>query len=77
MRGSNGTLQYTRILLDSGSQVSVITFDCVARLGLDFRKCHTKIVGSSIVVQYTNSRVKVQLIRFGVQLLVHLYHFMR
>lgn len=40
-----GRPQAVRVLLDSGSQISAITNDCLARLGLPKRNFHTNIVG--------------------------------
>lgn len=40
-------LQTVRILLDGGSQVSVITSECATRLGLPRSKAHTNVLGLS------------------------------
>jgi len=42
-----GNYHVVRVLLDSGSQISAITTDCVARIGLARRKCESEIVGLS------------------------------
>lgn len=44
---SDGTMHSVRALLDSGSQVSAITSECVARLGLSRSKSRTEVVGLS------------------------------
>jgi len=45
VRNNAGNYDNVRILVDSGSQISAITTECAARLGLARRKCQTKIVG--------------------------------
>ncbi|KAE9523284.1 hypothetical protein AGLY_016232, partial [Aphis glycines] len=44
---ARGNYHMVRVLLDSGSQISAITTDCVARIGLARRKCESEIVGLS------------------------------
>jgi len=44
---ARGNYHSVRVLLDSGSQISEITTDCVARIGLSRRKCESEIVGLS------------------------------
>jgi len=44
---AHGNYHFVRVLLDSGSQISAITTECVARIGLSRRKCESEIVGSS------------------------------
>jgi len=44
---ARGNYHSVRVLLDSGSQISAITTDCVARIGLSRRKCESEIVGLS------------------------------
>jgi len=44
---ARGNYHSVRVLLDSGSQISAITTDCVARIGLSQRKCESEIVGLS------------------------------
>lgn len=44
---ARGKYHIVRVLLDSGSQISAITTDCVARIGLSQRKCGSEIVGLS------------------------------
>ncbi|XP_015377512.1 PREDICTED: uncharacterized protein LOC107171770 [Diuraphis noxia] len=44
---AHGKYHFVRVLLDSGSQISAITTDCVARIGLSRRKCESEIVGLS------------------------------
>ncbi|XP_022160658.1 uncharacterized protein LOC111026817 [Myzus persicae] len=45
VRNKAGSYDNVRILVDSGSQISAITTECVTRLGLARRKCRTEIVG--------------------------------
>jgi hypothetical protein len=47
MRDSRGDYQIIRMLLDSGSQVSAMTMQCVSKLGLPRRRCQIGIVGLS------------------------------
>ncbi|XP_050544224.1 uncharacterized protein LOC126907164 [Daktulosphaira vitifoliae] len=42
---NTGSYQHVRVLMDSGSQISAITSDCLLRLGLPRRKCFSEIVG--------------------------------
>ncbi|KAF0711698.1 DUF1758 domain-containing protein [Aphis craccivora] len=45
IRNSSGFWSPIRVLIDSGSQISVITNACVTRLGLPRRHCKTTVVG--------------------------------
>lgn len=47
VRDMAGELHPVRILLDCGSQVSVITSECVTRLGLKRYRCQMEVVGLS------------------------------
>ncbi|XP_060842552.1 uncharacterized protein LOC132922848 [Rhopalosiphum padi] len=47
VRDNTGVLQEVRAVLDSGSQVSAMTVDCVNRLGLTRRKCPVEVIGLS------------------------------
>lgn len=47
VRDNTGALQKIRAVLDSGSQVSAMTMDCVHRLGLSRRKCPVEVIGLS------------------------------
>ncbi|CAI6361523.1 unnamed protein product [Macrosiphum euphorbiae] len=47
VRDNTGVLQEVRAVLDSGSQVSAVTVDCVNRLGLTRRKCPVEVIGLS------------------------------
>ncbi|XP_008180394.1 uncharacterized protein LOC103308567 [Acyrthosiphon pisum] len=47
VRDNTGALQTVRAVLDSGSQVSAMTVDCVHRLGLTRRKCPVEVIGLS------------------------------
>lgn len=47
IRDSLGVLQIVRVLLDSGSQVSVMTSECVTRLGLRRIKSRIEVTGLS------------------------------
>ncbi|XP_060861320.1 uncharacterized protein LOC132938478 [Metopolophium dirhodum] len=47
VRDNTGVLQAVRAVLDSGSQVSAMTVDCVNRLGLTRRKCPVEVIGLS------------------------------
>lgn len=47
VRDNTGVLRLVRAVLDSGSQVSTITLDCVNRLGLTRSKCCMEITGLS------------------------------
>jgi len=47
VRDDTGVLQAVRAVLDSGSQVSAMTVDCVNRLGLTRRKCPVEVIGLS------------------------------
>jgi len=42
-----GNYHFVGVLLDSGSQISAITTECVACIGLSRRKCESEIVGLS------------------------------
>ncbi|KAE9542414.1 hypothetical protein AGLY_003275 [Aphis glycines] len=47
VRDNTGALQKVKAALDSGSQVSAMTVDCVHRLGLSRRKCPVEVIGLS------------------------------
>lgn len=47
VRNSSGELQTVRVLLDSGSQISAITLECVTRLGLKRIKSRMEVTGLS------------------------------
>nr|XP_049694860.1 uncharacterized protein LOC126054241 [Helicoverpa armigera] len=45
LRHSDGSMQYARALIDSGSMDSLITNECARRLGLRIRKCNLTVSG--------------------------------
>ncbi|CAI6357679.1 unnamed protein product [Macrosiphum euphorbiae] len=47
IQNNHGEWKHTRVLLDPGSQVSVITNACASRLGLKRRQCNTIVTGLS------------------------------
>lgn len=47
IRYHSGNWEAVRVLIDTGSQVSVITNACVSKLGLKRRKCNTSVTGFS------------------------------
>jgi len=47
IRNNCGQLCPVRVLIDTGSQISVITTACVSRLGIKRRHCNTAVIGLS------------------------------
>ncbi|CAI6360609.1 unnamed protein product [Macrosiphum euphorbiae] len=47
IRNNCGQLSPVRVLIDTGSQISVITTACVSRLGIKRRHCNTAVTGLS------------------------------
>nr|XP_049697158.1 uncharacterized protein LOC110370644 [Helicoverpa armigera] len=45
LRHSDGSMQYARALIDSGSMDSLITNECARRLGLRIKKCNLTVSG--------------------------------